>query len=90
MLDHLDFWEALSKKDKSGQNNALTVNIFTDHEFVFFVESYSNVQMLWNLERTSRTKLSTMHKKIGFFLICYELFLNRVQMSPGSELDIRF
>lgn len=34
-----------------------------DLKFVFSTKHFLNVQMVWNLERTSGTKLSTIQKK---------------------------
>jgi hypothetical protein len=53
---------------------------FTDPKYVFFAKSYSDVQMIWKLERTSRTKLSTMQKKwnfLNFSSICFHFVLQR-------------
>lgn len=58
-------FELLSTTKKLGQNSMRTIFFFTDPKFVFFTESYSDVQVIWNSERTSRIKLSTMTKK-GF------------------------
>lgn len=84
-------WAALSKNNKSCQNSAWTLNIFTDPEFVFFAESYSDFQIVGKLEGTSCIKLSTTHFfEWNFSSICFEFFPSgQVQLSPGSEVDYR-
>ena len=57
----------LSSSQQKNKGSAQTVNFFIDLKFAFFVESYSNIQMLWNLARTSHTQSSFSTKEIGFF-----------------------
>ena len=71
---HLEIWAALDKKDKSGQNSTWTVNIYIDPQFVFFSESFSDVQMTWNLEWVSCIKLSTT--QFFWIFIVFVLFFS--------------
>ena len=73
--NHLDVWEAPSKKDKLGVCKNVYCSCTVLVRFVFFTESCSNVQMTWNLERASHIKLSTTQKRVEIFWICFEFFI---------------
>ena len=89
----LDTWRALSKGDKLGVCKNVYCSCTVLVRFVFFYESCSDVQMTWNLERTSCIKLSIAQNLFWIFLIfliCYELFSNRVQMGMGTKTPYTF
>ena len=65
-----------AKKTKSGSVKMFTVHALFLTRFVFFAESYSDVQISWILGRTSRVKLSTTTKKFGIFWFFLVFFLN--------------
>lgn len=67
---HLNIWATLSKKDKF----SICKKVYCSHTVLtrlvfFFAESCSDVQISWNLERTSRIQLSITHKKKSYFFL---------------------